>query len=108
MLAKSLTPRITSTRTGGGRVGGRRARTSRSQVAVDDLRVLRLRTFSKGYGLAGARVGYAMGAAEIIANFDKVRNHFGLCRASQVDARACCMDAARKLPAAEPFAALHR
>lgn len=31
-------------------------------VSANDLRVLRLRTFSKGYGLAGARVGYALGA----------------------------------------------
>ena len=33
-----------------------------ARVAVDDLRVLRLRTFSKAYGLAGARIGYALGA----------------------------------------------
>jgi bifunctional pyridoxal-dependent enzyme with beta-cystathionase and maltose regulon repressor activities len=42
-------------------------------VAPDDLRVLRLRTFSKGYGMAGARIGYAVGAAEIVSAFDKVR-----------------------------------
>jgi len=53
-------------------------------VAPDDLRVLRLRTFSKGYGLAGARIGYAVGAVEMIAAFDKIRNHFGIGRISQV------------------------
>ena len=45
-----------------------------ARVAIDDLRVLRLRTFSKGYGLAGCRIGYALGALEIIAAFDKIRN----------------------------------
>ena len=34
-------------------------------MAVDDLRVLRLRTFSKGYGLAGCRIGYALGLVRV-------------------------------------------
>jgi hypothetical protein len=63
-------------------------------VAVDDLRVLRLRSFSKGYGLAGCRVGYALGAPEIIATFDKVRNHFGVGRLSQAGALAALEDQA--------------
>ena len=46
-----------------------------AKVAVDDLRVLRMRTFSKGYGLAGCRIGYALGAADTISAFDKIRNH---------------------------------
>lgn len=33
--------------------------------------VIRMRTFSKGYGLAGMRVGYAMGAAGLIRSFEK-------------------------------------
>ena len=61
-------------------------------VAVDDLRVLRLRSFSKGYGLAGSRVGYALGAPEIIASFDKIRNHFGVGRVSQAGALAALED----------------
>jgi histidinol-phosphate aminotransferase len=48
--------------------------------------MLRFRTFSKAYGLAGMRVGYAIGHAEVIAGFEKVRNHFGVTRLSQVAA----------------------
>jgi len=43
-----------------------------------DRRVLRFRTFSKAYGLAGIRVGYAIGEPELINEFNKIRNHFGL------------------------------
>jgi len=61
-------------------------------VAVDDLRVVRLRTFSKAYGLAGMRVGYALGAPEIISAFDKIRNHFGIGRIAQAGALAALED----------------
>jgi len=47
-------------------------------VAADDPRVIRMRTFSKAYGLAGARIGYALGEAPLIAQFEKIRNHFGV------------------------------
>ncbi|MEO1207895.1 MAG: aminotransferase class I/II-fold pyridoxal phosphate-dependent enzyme, partial [Pseudomonadota bacterium] len=40
--------------------------------------VLRYRTFSKAYGLAGARIGYAIGHADVIGQFEKVRNHYGV------------------------------
>ncbi len=45
---------------------------------VDNPQVLRFRTFSKAYGMAGLRVGYAIGHREVIRAFDKVRNHFGV------------------------------
>lgn len=61
---------------------------------VADPRVLRFRTFSKAYGLAGARVAYAIGAAEVIAGFDKIRNHFGVNRLAQVAALAALGDGA--------------
>ncbi len=61
-------------------------------VAPDDPRVIRMRTFSKGYGLAGLRVGYAMGAEDVIRSFDKVRNHFGLGRIAQAGALAALAD----------------
>jgi histidinol-phosphate aminotransferase len=61
-------------------------------VAANDLRVLRTRTFSKGYGMAGARIGYAIGAPEIISTFDKVRNHFGIGRIGQAGALAALQD----------------
>jgi histidinol-phosphate aminotransferase len=61
-------------------------------IAPDDPRVIRMRTFSKAQGLAGARVGYAIGAAPLIAAFDKVRNHFGMSRISQAGALAALRD----------------
>jgi histidinol-phosphate aminotransferase len=61
-------------------------------VDVDDPRVIRMRTFSKVYGLAGARVGYGIGAPGLIAAFNKVRNHFGMNRAAQAGALAALQD----------------
>ncbi|WP_425074919.1 pyridoxal phosphate-dependent aminotransferase [Sagittula sp. S175] len=63
-----------------------------ADIAPDDPRVIRFRTFSKGYGMAGARVGYAMGAAEVIKSFDKIRNHFGMNRAALAGALAGLQD----------------
>jgi histidinol-phosphate aminotransferase len=62
--------------------------------AIDptDPRVIRMRTFSKVHGMAGARIGYAIGAAPIIKAFDKVRNHFGINRVGQVGALAALQD----------------
>ncbi len=54
--------------------------------------VLRMRTFSKAHGLAGARVGYAIGAADVIIGFNKVRNHFGMSRIGQTGALAALQD----------------
>ncbi|MCB1334237.1 MAG: pyridoxal phosphate-dependent aminotransferase [Roseivivax sp.] len=62
------------------------------QIAADDPRVLRLRTFSKGYGLAGARVGYVFGAQPLVKAFDKIRNHFGMNRAALAGALAALED----------------
>ena len=59
---------------------------------VDDRRVIRMRTFSKAYGMAGARVGYAMGQKEVINGFNKIRNHFGMCRISQAGALVALKD----------------
>ena len=61
-------------------------------LAADDPRVIRMRTFSKVYGMAGARVGYAIGAAPLIDAFNKVRNHFGMNRAAQAGALAALAD----------------
>lgn len=61
-------------------------------IDPEDPRVIRMRTFSKGYGMAGARVGYAIGAARLIAAFDKIRNHFGMSRISQAGALAALED----------------
>ena len=54
--------------------------------------VIRTRTFSKAYGLAGMRVGYAIGEAGLVSAFDRVRNHFGVTRLGQVAALAALAD----------------
>ena len=63
------------------------------QIAPDDTRVIRFRTFSKAYGMAGARIGYAFGHPDLIAAFDRVRNHFGVNRIAQAGALAALNDA---------------
>ncbi|MEM6940205.1 MAG: pyridoxal phosphate-dependent aminotransferase [Pseudomonadota bacterium] len=63
-------------------------------LPFEDARVIRMRTFSKAYGLAGARVGYALGAPALISAFDKVRNHFGMNRSAQSGALAALKDQA--------------
>ncbi len=52
-------------------------------LEIKDMRVVRLRTFSKAYGMAGARVGYAMAEESLINSFEKIRNHFGMNRLAQ-------------------------
>lgn len=64
----------------------------RPRIDPADPRVIRMRTFSKGYGLAGLRVGYAIGPAPLLAAFDRVRNHFGIGRIAQAGALAALAD----------------
>lgn len=59
---------------------------------VIDPRTIRARTFSKAYGLAGARIGYALASAEVIAVFQKLRLHFGVNRTAQIGALAALDD----------------
>jgi histidinol-phosphate aminotransferase len=61
-------------------------------IAADHPQVIRLRTFSKGYGLAGARVGYAITNPDLAQAFDKIRDHFGMARISQAGALAALAD----------------
>ncbi len=56
--------------------------------------MIRLRTFSKAHGLAGARVGYTIGPVPLVAAFDRVRNHFGMGRIAQAGALAALGDTA--------------
>ena len=74
---------------------------------------LRYRTFSKAHGLAGLRVGYALGAESTIAAFDRIRDHFGVGRVGQAGALAALADpdhladvVARTAEARERIAAL--
>jgi histidinol-phosphate aminotransferase len=57
-----------------------------------DAHTIRLRTFSKAHGMAGARIAYAIASAEAIATFQKIRLHFGVSRTSQIGALASLDD----------------
>jgi histidinol-phosphate aminotransferase len=57
-----------------------------------DPRAIRLRTFSKEYGLAGLRVGYALAVPESIEALDAVRLLYGVSRPAQVAAVAALED----------------
>ncbi len=85
------------------------------QIAADDPRVIRFRTFSKGYGMAGLRVGYGIAAAGLVTAFNKVRNHFGVGRIAQAGAMAALADQdwlaevrARVIAARESYGAVGR
>jgi histidinol-phosphate aminotransferase len=54
--------------------------------------VLRLRSFSKAYGLAGMRCGYAIGNRQVTGAFNRIRNHFGVNRLVQAGALAALKD----------------
>jgi histidinol-phosphate aminotransferase len=61
---------------------------------IDLPNVIRTRTFSKAYGLAGARVGYAISTPGTALAFDKIRNHFGINRLATAAALAALKDQA--------------
>lgn len=65
-----------------------------AQLDPDDPRVVRFRTFSKAYGMAGARIGYALAAPATIRALDKIRLHFGVNAIAQAGARAALADQA--------------
>ncbi|MEM1361522.1 MAG: aminotransferase class I/II-fold pyridoxal phosphate-dependent enzyme [Pseudomonadota bacterium] len=54
--------------------------------------VIRLRTFSKAYGLAGLRVGYAIAHPDILQAANRVRTHFGKGRPALAAAMAAVGD----------------
>ena len=62
------------------------------KLDISNKNVIRLRTFSKAYGLAGARVGYAIGHTDLVKSFDKIRNHFGVNTIGQKAALAALKD----------------
>jgi histidinol-phosphate aminotransferase len=59
---------------------------------LDHPRMIRFRTFSKAYGLAGLRVGYGLAAPDFVAAFNRIRNHFGVGRVAQAGALAALAD----------------
>jgi histidinol-phosphate aminotransferase len=54
--------------------------------------VIRLRTFSKAHGMAGARIGYAISDIQTISAFEKIRLHFGVNLIAQAGALASLSD----------------
>jgi histidinol-phosphate aminotransferase len=61
-------------------------------IANLDPRIMIMRTFSKAYGMAGARVGYCIASPEIITAFDKVRLHFNVNLVAQAGALGSLQD----------------
>lgn len=68
-----------------------------TEVVVKHENVVALRTFSKAYGLAGVRVGYAFGNPTIIAALNKVAIPFGVSAVAQAGAIASLAGAAQLL-----------
>jgi histidinol-phosphate aminotransferase len=64
------------------------ADTTTLPLLEDHDRVVITRTFSKAYGLAGLRVGYAMASAAIIDVLDRIRDSYNVNRLSQAGALA--------------------
>jgi len=61
-------------------------------IESGDPRIIRMRTFSKAHGMAGARIGYAIAHEELIATFNKIRLHFGVNLVAQAGAMASLRD----------------
>ncbi|HEY7849567.1 MAG TPA: aminotransferase class I/II-fold pyridoxal phosphate-dependent enzyme, partial [Ktedonobacterales bacterium] len=61
-------------------------------VDADDPRIVRFRTFSKAYGMAGARIGYLVAAPATVRALDKVRLHFGVNGVAHAGAQAALAD----------------
>lgn len=59
-----------------------------------DPHLVRLRTFSKGHGMAGIRIGYALCHEEHVRTLNKVRMHFGVSSVAQAGALASLQDSA--------------
>lgn len=60
-------------------------------IAIED-RIVRTRTFSKAYGMAGARIGYALASERVLGILQKIRLHYGVNRNAQVGALASLGD----------------
>jgi len=70
-----------------------------TQLLPDEIdpRIVRMRTFSKAYGLAGARIGYALADRTVTATFNKIRIQYNVNRTAQIGALAALEE--------EPFVA---
>jgi histidinol-phosphate aminotransferase len=64
------------------------------ELDLDHPRVLSLRTFSKAHALAGLRIGYVVGPADIVGPLDAYRPRFNVTSVSQAAAVASLADTA--------------
>lgn len=71
---------------------GQRGYATASELGLEHPRLLVTRTFSKAYALAGARVGYLTGPAEIITSIDAARARFNINAVAQAGALAALAD----------------
>ncbi|MEZ5276669.1 MAG: histidinol-phosphate transaminase [Opitutaceae bacterium] len=63
-------------------------------LLVDHPNLVIVRTLSKSHGLAGLRVGYAVGSTEVIGLLDRVRDSYNVSRIAQAAAAASLEDEA--------------
>lgn len=77
-----------------------------TEAVVKYPNVVALRTFSKAYGLAGARVGYAFGPTQLIEALDKVAIPFGVSTVAQAGAIASLASADELLERTEETVAI--
>jgi len=68
------------------------------RLAAESRRLVVLRTFSKAYGLAGLRVGFAVGAPELIREIEKARGPYKVTQVSEAAAVAALQDAEGWIP----------
>ena len=61
-------------------------------IDTSNEKIVRMRTFSKAYGMAGLRVGYAIANKKIIDGLNKIRLHFAVSRIAQIGALASLQD----------------
>jgi histidinol-phosphate aminotransferase len=71
---------------------GQKGYTTVAELDVDHPRLLTVRTFSKAHALAGLRVGYLLGPADLVASLDAWRVRFNLSSAAQEAAVASLHD----------------
>ncbi len=64
------------------------------ELAASQPNVLVTRTFSKAYGLAGDRVGWGTGCAEVVGVLNRIRGAFNVCNTAQAGALAALADQA--------------
>lgn len=71
---------------------GQRGFRTVAELGLEHPRLLVLRTFSKAYALAGLRVGYVTGPADLVSSLDAWRTRFNVNSAAQAAALAALED----------------